>query len=92
MVAVRVAPGASRAVVDGLHGDEVRIRVCSPPVDGRATEEVAQVLAQALGLRPRQVTLLSGRTSRSKRFAVALEPAAVLHRLGLQRGFEPPGR
>ena len=37
LVAVRAVPGASRAKVDGLHGDEVRIRVCSPPVDGRAT-------------------------------------------------------
>lgn len=91
VVAVRAVPGASRATVDGLHGDEVRIRVCSPPVDGRANDEVAAVLAAALGLRPREVVLVGGRTSRSKRFVVALPVDEVVHRLGLRRGFEPPG-
>ncbi len=48
-VAVRAVPGASRAKVVGLHGDELRIRVCSPPVDGRANVELCTVLADALG-------------------------------------------
>ncbi|MFZ4718438.1 MAG: DUF167 domain-containing protein [Ilumatobacteraceae bacterium] len=90
LVAVRAVPGASRAKVDGLHGDEVRIRVCSPPVDGRANDEVAEVLAEALGLRPREVVLVGGRTSRSKRFLVAMPADVVFHRLGLRRGFDPP--
>jgi uncharacterized protein (TIGR00251 family) len=92
IVAVRAVPGASRASIQGLHGDEVRIRVCSPPVDGRANDEVAEVLADALGLRRRDVTLIAGRTSRSKRFVVALRPDDVVHRLGLLPGIGGSGR
>ena len=80
-VAVRAVPGASRASVVGLHGDELRIRVCSPPVDGRANEELCAVLAEALGLRPRQVTVVAGHTARSKQLLVALEPDEVRRRL-----------
>lgn len=65
----------------GLHGDELRIRVCSPPVDGRANEEIVKVLAAALGLRNRDVQLGSGHAPRSKLLVVALPPAELLSRL-----------
>ena len=81
ILAVRAVPGASAAKVVGLDGDELRIRVCSPPVDGRANEEIVKVLAAALGLRNRDVQLGSGHASRSKLLVVALPPAELLSRL-----------
>jgi uncharacterized protein len=72
VVAVRAVPGASRSAIVGLHGDELKVRVCSPPVDGRANEEVCAVLADALGLRQRDVQLLQGHSARSKVLLVAL--------------------
>ncbi len=81
VVAVRAVPGASAAAIVGLHGDELRVRVCSPPVDGRANDEVCVVLASALGLRARDVTLVSGRRARSKQLAVALDADEVRRRL-----------
>ena len=82
VVAVRVVPGASAAKVVGLHAHELRVRVCSPPVDGRANEEVVAVVAKALGLRARDVHLIGGQTSRSKQLFVALPVAEVEARLG----------
>lgn len=81
VVSVRVVPGASTAKVMGLHGHELRVRVCSPPVDGRANEEVATVMAKALGVRARDVHLVGGHTSRSKQLFVALSVAEVQDRL-----------
>jgi hypothetical protein len=81
VVAVRAVPGASRAAVMGMRGDELRIRVCSPPVDGRANDELRSVLADALSLRPRDVELVSGHTARSKLLSVPLTPADTLARL-----------
>lgn len=81
VVAVRVVPGSSAAKVVGLHGEELRLRVCSPPLEGRANAEVAEVLAAALGLRAREVQLAAGHTSRSKQLVVQLPPAEVLRRL-----------
>lgn len=79
---VRAVPGASSARVVGIVGDEVRVRVCSPPVDGRANDEVTAVVAAALGLKRRQVELLAGHTARSKRLLVQADEADVRAWLG----------
>ncbi|MSV79314.1 MAG: hypothetical protein F2681_11155 [Actinobacteria bacterium] len=81
VVAVRVLPGASAAKLVGMHGDELKIKVCSPPLDGRANAEVEAVLAAACGLRPRDVTLVAGHTSRSKQLVVALSVETTFQRL-----------
>lgn len=47
-IAVWVVPGSSRSVIDGLHGDRVKVRVAAPPEGGRANEEVARLLGEAL--------------------------------------------
>ncbi len=69
-------------MVVGVHGDELRIRVCSPPVDGRANDELCVVLAAALGLRAREVTVVAGHTARSKQLLVSLTADEVRRRLG----------
>lgn len=81
VVAVRAVPGASRAAVVGLHGDELRIRVASPPVDGRANDELCTVLADALGLKAREVRVIAGHTARSKQLLVAIDADEVTRRL-----------
>lgn len=81
VVAVRAVPGASRAAVVGLHGDELRIRVSSPPVDGRANDELCALLADALGLKAREVRVVAGHTARSKQLLVALDVEEVARRL-----------
>ena len=64
--AVRVQPRSSRAGVDGVHGDALRVRVNAPPVEGAANEAVVEVLAKALRVPKRAVTIVRGATSRSK--------------------------
>ena len=74
-VAVRVRPGAGRTRVggryDGPHGPALIIAVGAPAVDGKATEAVRRALADALGVRPGDVALRIGATSRDKVFTVA---------------------
>lgn len=65
-VAIRVRPGASRTRVGGLHGDRIVVAVTARAVDGAATEAALAAVADALGVRRRHVTLVSGATSRDK--------------------------
>jgi uncharacterized protein YggU (UPF0235/DUF167 family) len=78
-VAVRVRPGAGRNRVggryDGPHGPALIVAVGAPAVDGRATEAVRKALAAALGVRPADVELKLGATSRDKVFTVSAPPA-----------------
>jgi uncharacterized protein YggU (UPF0235/DUF167 family) len=67
-VAVRVRPGASRTRVGGSYGDDARlvVAVSARAVDGKATKATLDAVADALGIRPRAVTLVSGATARDK--------------------------
>lgn len=66
----------------GLQGDEIRVAVAAPPTDGRANSALERFLAKALGLRPRDVSVVSGRASRSKTVSVeGLDAAAARARL-----------
>ena len=72
---VRVTPRADENALDGFTVDGVlRIRVTAAPADGSANEAVVRLLAKALNVPARDVTLLRGSRSRHKIFDIALEP------------------
>src|SRR5688500_14123553 len=70
VLAVHAQPGAGRSAVVGRHGDALKVRVAAPPERGRANEVLTGMLADLLGVKPAAVSLVSGETSRQKRFAV----------------------
>jgi len=65
-LAVRVRPGASRTRVGGSYDGRLVVAVSARAVSGAATAAALEAVAGALGLRPRNVTLVSGATSRDK--------------------------
>ncbi len=88
-VRVRARPGARRTAVlgrwEGPTGVDpaVLVSVSARAVDGRANAAVCAVIAEALGVRTRDVTLIAGHRSRDKVVevvgdAVTLARAAAL--------------
>jgi uncharacterized protein (TIGR00251 family) len=67
---VRAQPGARRAGVQGEQNGALKVAVTAPPEDGRANQALVEVLREALRLKRSQVELLSGQTSRDKRFLI----------------------
>jgi uncharacterized protein len=63
---LRVVPGARRPGVVGRHGASWKIRVTAPPEDGRANQAVIGLLAEALRLPRRAVSIVAGHGSRDK--------------------------
>ena len=70
VIAIRVIPRSPRSRVDGLRGGAVLIRLAAPPVDGAANEELVAFLSDVLGLPRRNITIVSGETSRDKRVRI----------------------
>ncbi|HVG28091.1 MAG TPA: DUF167 domain-containing protein [Pyrinomonadaceae bacterium] len=67
---VRVVPRASRTEVAGEHDGALRVRVAAPPVEGAANEELTRFFAKSLGVAAREVEIVSGLASKSKRVRV----------------------
>ena len=80
-IALRVRPGASRTSVGGRYGDRLTVAVTARAVDGAATQAVLEAVADAFGVRRREVELVSGATARDKVVSVALAPDVVAQRL-----------
>jgi uncharacterized protein (TIGR00251 family) len=67
---VHAQPGAGRTAVSGRYGDALKVRVAAPPEGGRANAAATAFLAALLGVKEGDVELVSGASSRSKRFRV----------------------
>ena len=70
VIGVKAQPGAKKNAILGERAGALRIAVTAAPERGKATEAVAEVLAKALQVKSSQITLLTGETSRDKRFLI----------------------
>ena len=78
---IRVVPRASRSEIAGIQDDALKVRITAPPVEGRANEECIRLLAEKLGVKKAQVTIIAGHSSRAKTVAVTgigIEAVAAL--------------
>lgn len=85
-LAIRVKPGSARPRVGGRHpaggqhGDALVVAVSPRAVDGKATEAALRAVADAFGVRRRDVTLVTGATSRDKVVEIDADPAGAAGR------------
>ncbi|MHB9096435.1 MAG: DUF167 domain-containing protein [Syntrophales bacterium] len=75
---IRVVPRASRRECAGVQDDALKLRITAAPVEGRANEECIRLLAEVLGVKKAQVTIIAGHTARAKTVSVAGRTAAEI--------------
>ncbi len=66
VVDIKVEPRSSRSGVVGPYGDGLKVRLTSPPVEGRANEELIGILAKKFRIRKQDVEIISGKKSKNK--------------------------
>lgn len=69
-LSVLVQPRASKSKVVGEHGDQLKLALAAPPVDGEANAELTDFLARHFQVPKRQVELVAGDSSRRKRVRI----------------------
>jgi uncharacterized protein YggU (UPF0235/DUF167 family) len=71
-------------MIVGWQDTTLRLRVTAPPVDGAANTAVTRLLAEALGVPPASISVVSGLHGRSKIVEIAgLGRAEIQRRLDL---------
>jgi uncharacterized protein (TIGR00251 family) len=81
VLVLHVQPGAKRTEVTGLHGEALKIRLATPPIDGKANEALLSFVADKFDVPQRGVELLRGGQSRHKMVKVTgseIEPESLL--------------
>jgi uncharacterized protein len=71
VISVRVIPRAGRSEIAGVREGALLVRLNAPPVDGAANTELIEVLAEALDVSKRDISIASGMTSKQKRIKVS---------------------
>jgi uncharacterized protein (TIGR00251 family) len=85
-LAVRLSPKASAEGITGLIADPggtvaLKVAVTAPPEAGKANDALLRLLAKALRLKRRDLTLVLGAADRRKLVHVAGDPAALARHL-----------
>jgi uncharacterized protein (TIGR00251 family) len=77
IISIRVIPRARRSGLVGTRGDALLVRLRAPPVEGAANIELVDVMATALRVPKRLVSIVAGHYSRQKRVRVSGIDAAT---------------
>ena len=78
---IHVTPRARREAVGGRQGDALRVSVIAPPVGGKANAACVQALAEAFGVKRRDVEIYPAAKGRRKRVRLHGETGALEKKL-----------
>ena len=85
LLAIKVILNASRNQIASRENDTLKIRIQSPPIDGKANKAFIAFLSKQTQLSKSRITLQSGETGRQKWIAFSgIDRTDLLDRLGTQ--------
>ena len=65
-----IQPKSSRDKIIGLHGDELKIAITAPPIDGKANIHLVKFLSKAFKVPKADVVVLKGFQGRHKQVKI----------------------
>lgn len=65
-----IQPKASRDALVGVHGDELKVAITAPPVDGQANSHLVKFLAKQFRVAKGQVVIEKGELGRHKQVKI----------------------
>ena len=71
-----IQPKASRDKIVGLHGDEIKIAITAPPVDGKANSHLSKYLAKQFKVAKGQIIIEKGELGRHKQVRI-IQPMMI---------------
>ncbi len=66
LLEIKVEPRSSRAGIQGVSGNTLKVKLTSAPVDGAANRQLIEILAKKTGVRKSSIEIVRGDTSKNK--------------------------
>jgi uncharacterized protein (TIGR00251 family) len=70
LLSLRVQPRAKRDALGEPQGEQLKVRITAPPVEGKANAHLCRFLAEVFGVPTSRVELLAGAQARGKRLRI----------------------
>ena len=84
---IKLLPRSSVNQIIGLENNVYKIKVTSPPVDGKANKSLINILSKQLGIAKGKIEITSGTISRNKKVKIkGLSKVEIAQKLG---GYSP---
>ncbi len=65
-IAITVVPRASRCEIAGVQNEMLKVKLTSPPAEGKANAQCIEFIAKCLGIAKSQIAIIQGKNSRRK--------------------------
>jgi uncharacterized protein (TIGR00251 family) len=76
---VRVIPRSSKSEIVGEHDGDLKVKLSSPPVDGKANKELIKILSKELKIAKSNIEIISGETSKTKQIKIRTSDKQIIY-------------
>lgn len=77
-ISLLIQPNSKKTEIQGLHDNKLKVRIHSPPVDGKANEEVIRFFSKLLKIKKNQIDIVKGHTDKTKLLQISDISEALL--------------
>lgn len=70
LLKVNILPNSSKNSIVGIYNSALKVKIQSPPVDGKANKEVIKFLSKTLKLSKSKISIVQGELQRNKVFEI----------------------
>jgi uncharacterized protein (TIGR00251 family) len=70
VIDIKVIPRAGKTAIAGTRDNALLVRLAAPPVEGAANESLIELLARTFQLPKRQIAIIAGDKSRTKKVKI----------------------
>jgi len=66
LIKIKLIPNAPKSEFVGILGDAIKIKISSPPIDGKANSELINFLHEKTHIAKNKIKIVSGKTAKLK--------------------------
>jgi uncharacterized protein (TIGR00251 family) len=84
-VKIYVKPNSPKNSVEGFYNGRIKIKVCSPPQEGKANKELIDFISKKIGVSKKNIRIVSGEKSNLKEIEIIKKPYTDIYAILLEK-------